>query len=759
MNIQTKYNLLTLAIAASFAVSPNSFAQSKESNAGLEVIEVTAQKRAQSVQEVPISISAFHGDSLNDMGIVETDQLGQYVPGLEISTANGEGSQLIVFMRGAGLTDFNANNAGPIGIYSDEVYISSPALTAFQFFDTERLEVLKGPQGTLYGRNTTGGAIKFIANKPTEDLEARAKFSYGNDNTTVLEAAVSGPLSDNIRGRLSFIKNDSDGYGTNLVDGSDINGVDSFAYRSFLEFDYDDLNILVNLHGAKVDSDTTSSVPLGLLNPDGSGTPCALDMIKANQCVDLFGYNAPDDPYKGHYNNVQKVDLDSSGGYIELDYDFGDITITSITAYEKVERFIPEETDGAPTSTLDLFYNVESDTFSQELRIAGGSDSSNWLLGAFYLSENLKQNQTADILSTFRAFTGGLSDPEGVTLGAPILFTRTKNKQEIESYAIFGQYSFNVTDRTTLTVGGRYTDEDRDFTTTTSLEDEVLFGPNGLTLLDNLTLDTQADAFSYRLALDHKFSDKVLGYSSISRGFKSGGFNGGFLSLVPEEAMLQAQPFEPEYLTAYEIGLKSDLLDNKLRLNTAVFFNDFSDLQVFTVIPTGNIPVTVLDNASDAEVIGVEFDATWIATEGLTVALTGAYMDSELKGFTATASGQDFSGNELAYTPKVSLSALIRYEYYMQDGGTLSVQSSAAYKDDQFLSTENNPIIAQDAYTLVNARISYESSEGTWSVAGYVNNLTDKKYKTLVADTSDFGFYQQYFGTPRHVGIELTLNY
>ena len=253
---------------------------------------------------------------------------------------------------------------------------------------------------------------------------------------------------------------------------------------------------------------------------------------------------------------------------------------------------------------------------------------------------------------------------------------QSKNQQDIESKAIFGQYNVKLSDVANLTLGLRYTDETRDFTTLLRLEDEVIFGPNGFPVLDNVKQSIQSDAFSYRIALDYQVTPDVLTYGSISKGYKSGGFNGGFLSLVAEEANVQVQPFDPEYLTAYEVGFKSDLWNNNLRINAAVFYNDFSDLQVFTLVPTGNLPVSVLDNASDAEVIGLEFDATLLIAKGLKLALSGSYMDSKLKDFKASNSEQDFTGNELAYTPKMSLTAMLRYEYYIQSGAMLSFQSS-----------------------------------------------------------------------------------
>ncbi|WP_229954237.1 TonB-dependent receptor [Parasphingorhabdus litoris] len=703
---------------------------------------MTAQKREENVQDVPISITALSGDTLSQIGIQESEQLGEFLPGLEISTSSGEGSQLILFLRGAGLNDFNTNNSGPVAIYSDEVYVSSPALTAFQFFDTERVEVLKGPQGTLYGRNTTGGAVKFITAKPTDYFTAKASASYAEFDTTRFEAAVSGPIIDSIRARVAISKSDSDGYVTNLLDGSKENGVDTFSWRGTIDADVaESFTLRANIHGNEVSSSAFKFNHLGSL-PGG---------------VDALGYRGPDDPFEGSYNRGGNVDLSSIGGYLEANLELGAVTITSVTAYDEVDRSLPEETDSSPLDLLFVNYDVESETFTQELRISGEGDNFQWLLGGFYLTEDLRQNQTIDLFRELRVLTGGAPDPTGAVAGAPVLFARSLNSQDLETFAIFGQASYEILPDLTLTGGLRYTNEKKTFSALGQLEDPAFF-PQPVPVYQATDLENKDDAISWRVALDYQATPDVLLYGSVAKGFKSGGFNGGFLSLDPVESAIQLQPYEPEFLTAYEVGIKSDWLDGALRVNAALFFNDFSDLQVFTLVNTNALPLQVLDNAGGAEVFGFELDTTIFPTDGLLFNISAAYLDSELSQLT-NAVGTSFDGNRIANTPEFSVSALARYDFDITDTIGAFVQGSIAMKSDIFFSTENDPIVSQDGYALVNARAGVSFAEGKYKLSVFGTNLTDKAYLTNVTDLTDFGFYSRYFGQPRQIGVELAVEY
>lgn len=742
MLISARKTSIAAAVSAAIAFTTGTVANAQD-NRLLEEVIVTAKKRDENMQDVPIAISAFSGDTMNEIGVTRAGQLGDYVPGLEITAPAGEGSQLLVFLRGAGLADFAPNNAGPIGFYADEVFISSPILTSFQFLDLQRVEVLKGPQGTLYGRNTTGGAIKFISNKPTEEFEANFLGSYGNYGTTKLEASVSGPLTDSIRARAAISKNDSDGFVDNLVTGEDENGIDVLTWRTIVDADLGDSTTMrFNLHGAKTDQPTSKYNHVGLL-PGGT---------------DVLGYAGPDDLYKGEYNrNDDKVETDAIGGYVQFDVDFDDFAFTSITAYDDMDSSLAEETDASPLDMLWIESDYDSDTFSQELRLAGSTETVTWLAGVYYLDEDYDQKAYYDLFGELRAFTGGVSDPTGELFGAPILNALAKISQNTKTYAVFGQADIDITEKLTATLGLRYTDEERTFDTSATLIDDVLFGPDGLEAYNFSDLDFSDDQFSWRVGMDYITDSDALLYTSISRGFKSGGFNGSLLSFDADEAALQAKPYDSEFVTAYEVGYKGEFAEGRLRLNAALFYNDFEDLQVFTFTNTGDLPVSVLDNASSADVTGLELDVVWYPTDSLLLNVSAAFMDSELKDF-ETDGGTDLSGNEISLTPETSVTALARYDHDLGDLGSAFVQATAAYRSSFFFTPDNADFLEQDSYTLVSARIGYSHPSDKWGLALFGNNLTEEEYINFAFDLSDFGVIPEFAGVPRTYGIELRVN-
>jgi iron complex outermembrane recepter protein len=728
-------------------------------------IVVTAQRREQNLQDVPVAVTAFSGSAIADLGIQSSADIAGIVPNLEIGLPAGEGNQPLIYIRGVGLGDTNSNNAGPNGVYVDEVYVSSPGAQTFQLFDLERVEVLKGPQGTLYGRNATGGAINFISAKPTKDFAAQASLSYGSFGAISGEAAIGGPLSDAIRVRISGTGSQSKGYINNQLSGRRENGQGSFAVRGQLAVDLlDNFDALFNVHGGKVDARAPQYRSLGLLDPaTGFTTACTAPAIVAGLCGNAFGYISPAGFYEGAYNRSGLLNVENWGGSARFNLDLGGVTLTSISAYDWNDKLHEEDSDASPASILNIDYGVKSESFTQELRLSGSSDSVTWVVGGYYLTEVLKQNQTADLFGDLRVFTpGGGADTTGALTGiAPVLFSRTVNRQKTDAASVFGQVEIALSPALRATIGGRYNHERKKFVGAAQLEDDVIDAtpiPGGVLPLYAFDNGKSFNNVSFKVGVDYDVTDDVLAYASVSTGFKSGGFNGGFLSFDPVEAATQSEPFNQETLTAYEVGLKSTLFDRKLRFNAAAFYYDYKDLQLYTLVNTGALPVSLLDNAANARIYGAEFEVVARPVERLDVTFNLGLLNTKIKDF--TSAGTDYSGNRLALSPSVTFSGMANYEIPLSDAGLmLALQPSFSYRSDQFFSTDNNPLLEQNGYWLIGGRIALKGANDRWEVAAFGRNLTRKRYINYAVDLSDFGLIQQFQGEPRMFGIEARFKY
>ena len=314
--------------------------------ATLTEIVVTAQRRSEKLQDVPISMNAFDARAINDLGIRNSSDLGQVTPNVDIALPGGAGNQPVITIRGIGLNDFDSNNAGPNGVYVDEVYMSSPASQTFQTFDIQQIEVLKGPQGTLYGRNTSGGAINFTSVKPSNTPQGDFHAEYGSYDTANLQGGFGGPIAPDLDGRIAGTVNYSHGYGHNLYNGERTNGTNNGAFRGALLWSpADELKVLLNVHGGYVNNRPNEYRHLGTFVPGTQYTPvptvCSVQQANAGQCVDLFGYGTPAGFYDGAYNRRAHLSVGSLGSYLRADGKIGDITLTSITAFENIHKLHP----------------------------------------------------------------------------------------------------------------------------------------------------------------------------------------------------------------------------------------------------------------------------------------------------------------------------------------------------------------------------------------------------------------------------------
>jgi iron complex outermembrane receptor protein len=532
-NRVVRYALLAASSSAALLAAQAAHAASTSTTSVTEVV-VTAQRRSQKLQDVPASVQAISAKQLMAAGIKSTQDLGEITPNVTIISPIGAGNQPLITIRGIGLNDYSTNNAGPNGVYVDDVYLSAPGVQNFSMFDISQAQVLKGPQGTLYGRNTSGGALLFTSNRPTDYFTADAHGEYGNYNTYQLEGAVGGPLAPDLTGRIAAVVNHSDGYVQNSLTGSPYDNVQNEAVRLQLQYAPDDkLKLYFNTTIGYLSNHPEPYGHIGVFEPGTQNTPnpvmCTPAQAFAGGCVDLYGYGTPGS-WKGAYAETENLTNLAAITQFRADYKLGPVTLTSITSWQDDNKFHPEDTDGDPLNLIRATYGVRSDTYTHEFRAAQSEKNFNWVGGIYYLHEILKQNQP---LSLF--YDGDLGGGFGVQPGPGAFdniaqIIQDHSVQTTDSAAIFGQGDYTY-DRFTLTLGGRYTTERKTFAYEQSYQYQEgglgNYGPS--TYIPQVDESLTASNFTYKAALSYHISDGTQVYASIATGFKSGGFNGTFL--------------------------------------------------------------------------------------------------------------------------------------------------------------------------------------------------------------------------------------
>jgi len=768
--------LKTLCVVSAFVTSQESIAQ-------LEEVLVTAQKREQSMQDVGIAVTALTGDTMRTLGINESNEVAAQIPNMIINNQGGPDGLPLFFIRGVGLTDFSNANSGPVAIYVNDVYIKAPRAQNFSIFDVERLEVLRGPQGTLFGRNTTGGAVLFSTRKPTDELEANARVDIGNYGTYTAEGGLGGPITDNLSGRIAGRYTTSDGYIDNLTTGDTQPESDRWSARGTLVYTpTDTLDITTYIEGGDKDGLSNANKFRGLLDP-GSGELCSPKQTYNFQCTDAFGQTSATDDLHDMENNLVE---DQTEEYLSItmrvNWELNDsMSFASITNYLDLEAYQPDDTDGSPMQLVELFLDEESDQFSQEFQLLGSGEKSNWVIGAYYLTDNAKASHDYALLQEFAPIfesipvdtpvdaaqeaLGGLYGLAGSTG----VFRETYD-QDGETWAIFGQYEYDLTEQFHLTIGLRYTEEETDIVLDTifnanlfpvdengdGMDDYFVRGGVPVVAQDETVSD---ENLSGKLGLDYRPTDDLLIYASYSTAFKAPGFNTSAIFSSDE-----AQPFKSEEITSYELGFKADLVDGTLRVNGAVFYYDYEDMQVFTSrITESGVPARFIDNAAEGEYRGAELEITALPMDGLYLQLGMGYIDAELNEFftedrdpeTGELVIEDFSGAIPANTPDWTFNALARYEWNIFDG-VGAVQADYSWQDDVFHTTDNSPYRATEAYGQLGARISWLSEQSGLEIVLWGRNLTDEDERSYSSDLSFVGLMNDTVLPPRTYGVSLS---
>lgn len=737
----------------------------------IEEVTVTAQKRKQSLQDVSIAVNAFNSTLVKDLGINQPKDLDAYTPNLNVKNATGNGNPIFT-VRGVGVSAFVGNANPSVGVYFDEIYLPTNMLMTFSTLDIDQVEVVKGPQGTLFGRNTTGGAVTFRSTAPSRETSGYIDVNYGNYDRFIIEAAIGGALTKTLAGRVAVKKeNQSEGYFDNRVDGDTVGKTDIVSGRvSLLWEPNEDLDVGLSIHSGTdngeyypwdhiglfdVNAPTADArfpsgqffggsgglgFPLKCPGGDGSGD---LDRMQASGlCVDRAGYQDNDgDPFEGEYATNQDKDNESSGAVLKIQRDFEDFSLISVTGYESFKRDAIEEFDSSPNVVAEVSYKSDITAFSQEIRlVSDDSDSLTWILGAFYSHD---ENETADLYNYDLRFLADLL---------------VDYEQETDATALFGHLEWSFTDEMTLVAGLRYTSEETDYKGGTIVQGNIaatndFFGfnfPQGqLTFTDDSTDDT---AITGKIGLDWRPNENWLIYASINRGFKSGGFS-GFWTF----AAVELEPYDSETLTSFELGFKSTLLDGSMQLNANAFWYDYEDLQIFAL---NNQFAFVIENASKVDVSGLEAELKWNPAEGLDLLLGIGYLnEAEITDFETAGFISDFNGNQLPDSPEWNISGTLRYEWSITDSLSVAAMLVASFKDEANHQVDNLAITSEDSYWLTDARITLISNESPWELSIWAKNLADEEYYGESIYIANAGVANRSPGAPRTYGLQFRYSF
>lgn len=714
------------AIALQGAVAHAQAQSAQGANDGyiLDEIVVTAQKREQGLQQVAASVSALGQNALQSIGRQDVTALAGQVPSLQV---NQYSPTITIFnLRGVSQNDFADSQEAPIAFYADEVYVSALGAISGQTFDLDRVEVLRGPQGTLFGRNATGGLIQIVSAKPTDHLDGFLTATFGSYAQFATEGAISGPLADGVRGRLSFTTNYHKGYIDNRI-GPDIGNSKFAGLRGQLAFDVGssgELTLKVqHLRNDRERSGGLYSFAAAKPNADGLGVPLAPDedFYGTGPGADPFGYAEPDNnPFTGSFDRIGFFDRTVSSVTARYVQKFGDISLTSISDYQRLRKSYGEDTDVSPQGIFNFDTSQRLRQFSQEVRLAQDTDRYNWLLGAYLLS--IRSDNTYLITS-----------PDDILPQQDYGGRLTTN-----NWSVFGQVEYTLIPGISAVAGGRYSSDIKKYNFSHQTAGVLDFTFNQQTD-PSLARQTFND-WSGRLELHYKPNRDVLVYGGVNRGTKSGGF--GTQAFTPIDPT--TLPFRSEKLTSYELGTKLTFLNRAANFNAAVFHYNYRDYQAFSIIALsqfiGNNP---------ARVNGAEFELVTRPVRGLTLQLFGTYLDTKVKGI-VLPSGRE-TDRELPQAPQVSLGWLVRYEF-SAGPGKLALQTDWKYDSSQFFSTFNAPIDREPGRAVGNGRISYQLDNGV-ELAVFANNILDKRYRIYNLDLAGpLGLANQSYARPRWIG-------
>lgn len=771
----------------------------------LDEIVVTAQKREQAAQDVGISITAFTGEQLQALGVEQSVDIAAFSPGIHTS-GNIAGQNTQFAIRGVTQNDFNDIIEAPSAVYLDEGYFAVAQAQTFAIFDIERVEILKGPQGTLFGRNATGGLVQYISNQPSfEEVEGFADVTFGrfdsdaDANQLRVEAAIGGPFSDVVAGRLAVLHNRHDGYLNNIYPlaavggspgpgaGADMGDDDTLAFRGILQFRpgdalawtvsvnhgkselatgpyqskptiavFDENDELVNVIDVAPDETRASIAADGSdFGGDLDNNAVFGDLFGRPAGADFFGYIDPDGTdfnTSGDFAFADQNEIETAGINNRIEWNRWDaVTLTSVTDFKDYEKLVFIDVDSAPVNQSANYAAVDATSFTQEIRLNGATDGMAWVAGFYYLNIDSESDN-------------GLKFPVGsVVPGAPFDLG-VDARLKTDSYSLFGQIERDMWGDFRLIAGVRLIQEEKEY----DFSQNLYFTPDSRQIHQGTPVnigpvfingvpapfadDTSNTLWAGKLQLDWRYSDGLLLYLGLNRGVKAGSFNAqlaGGLAVPPS-----AIPYDEEVLTSLEGGFKATLLGGSTRFNGSVYYYDYADYQAFLFTGVSGVVIN-----ADAENFGAELELRTSPMDGLDILLSAAWFDATVEDVPLRVDGPIRRDVDPTYAPELQFTGLVRYEWPAFDG-RMYAGGDVSYSDEYFYNLRNFDADKFDAYTMVNGRVGWINGNDTLELSLKMSNVTDERAGIQGFDIATVcGCNEISFQPPRWYGLNLRYSF
>lgn len=760
-NQQARLRRRCVFLAALFAGS-SATVPAQEPAGGLGEITVTARRIEENLQNTPIAVSAFTGDMLEQRQIFQTDDLDQAVPNLQFSNnapLAGNNSSAQIFIRGIGQTDPTSTVDPGVGLYIDDVYMGASVGATLEFFDIDSVQVLRGPQGTLFGRNTVGGAILLTTKDPGDEFGGTIRGGFGSDSLMSGFLALDAPFSATLKSRFTFGIRQQDGY-VQRPSGEDLGDTDTWTATGKLVWQPNErLRTAVSLDWTKASENGSplvfaaitetqtfprvASSDAGCPGFNGSFTNLpAVPMIDDPRCANDL-QNAG--PFGNNGSFPLESKLNNYGAALHIAYTVSAaVTLKSIASYREIYWDGIRDADNTPLPILHTDYDVNGNQASEELQLLYQSETLTAVGGVYYFEQESNDIVTVQLNPP----------PPGVQRDSD------NNRVDNDSWALFTQWTYNVSEQLAVTVGGRYTED-----TKRSFPDQFDFATPTVKQVPAQWYEDVFTSLTPSASISYRWNEDVMTYLSYAQGFKGGGWNSHFNAVLSPAQLAALQKFDQEEAETFELGFKLDLAGNTLRLNGAVFKSDYTDMQVTYRGPAPNGVAPFLTNAGKASIDGAELEATWAPTSEWIIEGSVGYLDATIDDLDniplAVLPPGLAEGNRLPFAPELQVGASIGYT--ARAGNLiLTPRISAAYQDETFFDASNTPEIAQrDPFTVVNASLGLESDGGRWRLTLGVNNATDEVYPIAGNSslTTGSGYAEIAYARPREYFAQLLYDF